>query len=73
MTVEQLDIYTEKINFDPLQKFLCKVDQSFHCKWQNKKLAEEKWKWKSLSCVWLSVTPRTMQSIEFSRPEYERG
>ena len=28
------------------------------------------WKWKSLSCVWLFAT---MQSIEFSRPEYWSG
>ena len=27
-------------------------------------------KWKSLSPVWLFVTPRTIQSMEFSRPEY---
>ena len=25
--------------------------------------------WKSLSCVWLFVTPWTVQSMEFSRPE----
>ena len=35
--------------------------------------AEWKWKWKSLSCVWLFVTPWTMQFIEFSRPEYWNG
>ena len=29
--------------------------------------------WKSLSCVWLFVTPRTIQSMEFSRPEYWSG
>ena len=28
------------------------------------------WKWKSLSCVWLFVTPWTTQSRGFSRPEY---
>ena len=28
------------------------------------------WKWKSLGCVWLFVTPWTIQSMEFSRPEY---
>ena len=32
-----------------------------------------KWKWKLLSCVWLFVTPRTIQSMEFSRPEYWSG
>ena len=26
------------------------------------------WTWKSLSCVWLFVTPWTIQSTEFSRP-----
>ena len=29
--------------------------------------------WKSLSCVRLSATPWTIQSMEFSRPEYWRG
>ena len=33
----------------------------------------EKWKWKSLSCVWLFVTSWTIQSMEFSRPEYWSG
>ena len=32
-----------------------------------------KWKGKSLSCVWFSVTPWTMQSVEFSRSEYWSG
>ena len=32
-----------------------------------------KWKCKSLSCVWLFVTPWTIQAIEFSRPEYWSG
>ena len=31
------------------------------------------WKWKSLSCVQLFVTPWTIQSMEFSRPEYCSG
>ena len=31
-----------------------------------------KWKWKSLSCVWLFATPWTLQSMEF-RPEYWSG
>ena len=30
-------------------------------------------KWKSLSCVHLFVTPWTIQSMEFSRPEYWSG
>ena len=29
--------------------------------------------WKSLSRVWLFVTPRTIQFMEFSRPEYWSG
>ena len=33
----------------------------------------EKWKWKSLSRVRLFATPRTMQYMEFSRPEYWSG
>ena len=55
MIMEQLDMYMEKINFDPLQKILFKADQSSQYKRQNKKLAEGKWM--SLSCVWLFVTP----------------
>ena len=31
------------------------------------------WKWKSLSRVWLFATPWTIQSMEFSRPEYWSG
>ena len=31
------------------------------------------WKWKSLSHVQLFATPRTIQSMEFSRPEYWSG
>ena len=31
------------------------------------------WKWKSISCVRLSVTSWTVQSMEFSRPEYWSG
>ena len=30
-------------------------------------------KWKSLSPVWLFVTPQTIQSMEYSRPEYWSG
>ena len=30
-------------------------------------------KWKLLSCVWLFVTPWTIQSMEFSRPEHWSG
>ena len=36
-------------------------------------LCDLKWKWKLLSCVWLFVTPWTIQSMEFSRPEYWSG
>ena len=31
------------------------------------------WKWKSLICVWLFVTPWTIQSVEFFSPEYRSG
>ena len=34
---------------------------------------KRKWKWNSLSRVWLFVTPGTMQSMEFSKPEYWSG
>ena len=30
-------------------------------------------KWRALSCVWLFATPWTIQSMEFSRPEYRSG
>ena len=39
--------------------------------WSWKRL--EKRKWKLLSCVRLSATPWTIQSMEFSRPEYWSG
>ena len=32
-----------------------------------------KWKWKSLSRIWLFTTPWSMQSMEFPRPEYYSG
>ena len=32
-----------------------------------------KWKWKSLSRVRFFATPWTIQSTEFSRPDYQRG
>ena len=35
--------------------------------------AEEKWKWKLFSRVQLFGTPWTIQSMEFSRPEYWSG
>ena len=35
--------------------------------------SEVKWKWKALSRVRLFVTPRTIQSMEFSRPEHWSG
>ena len=31
------------------------------------------WKWKCFSRVWLFVTPWTIESVEFSRPEYWSG
>ena len=33
----------------------------------------ESWKWKSFNCAWLFATPWTIQSLEFSRPEYWSG
>ena len=44
--------------------------------WKHRILAPDSWsevKWKLLSCVPLFATPWTMQSIEFSRPEYWSG
>ena len=37
-----ISMYMEKINFDPLQRILFKVDQSSQYKCQNKKRAEGK-------------------------------
>ena len=34
---------------------------------------DNKWKWKSLSRVQLFVTPRAIQSMEFSRQEHWNG
>ena len=34
---------------------------------------QRKWKWKSLSRVWLFMTPWTIEFMEFSRPEYWSG
>ena len=36
-------------------------------------LTQFQFQWKSLSRVWLFVTPWTIQSMEFSRPEYWSG
>ena len=41
--------------------------------WFNICIDCEKWKWKSLSHVQLFETPWTIQSLEFSRPEYWSG
>ena len=40
---------------------------------QSHKQGNRKCKWKSLSCVQLFATPWTIQSMEFSRPEYWSG
>ena len=42
------------------------------CKW-NKMYSSSKVMWKLLSCVWLFVTPWTVQSMAFSRPKYWSG
>ena len=34
------------------------------------RITNEEWKWKLLSLVWLFVTPWTIYTMEFSRPEY---
>ena len=55
--VAQCDLYKEYKNWE-VQVLFC---------------FPEKWKWKSLSRVWLFATPCTIQSMEFSRPEYWSG
>ena len=42
----------------------------YECYCESEKVKAKKWKWKSLSVVRLFVTPWTIQSVEFSRPEY---
>ena len=39
----------------------------------SRKCHERRWKWKLLSHIQLFVTPWTIQSMEFSRPEYWSG
>jgi len=51
-----------KIKFHPC---LCMLSSNFHETFP--------WKWKSLSCVRLFVTPWTTESMEFSRPECWNG
>ena len=41
--------------------------------WGKRELTKIQRKLKSLSCVWHFVTPWTIQSMEFSRPEYWSG
>ena len=48
-----------------LLRVLCMVQPGLHEKW--------KWRWKLLSRVRLFATAWTMQSMEFSRPEYWSG
>ena len=43
------------------------VNKSMWCAEVKRK---RKWKWKSLSSIQLFATPWTIQSVEFSRPEY---
>ena len=38
--------------------------------WKESHDKSRKWKWKSLSHIWIFVTTWSIQSMEFSRPEY---
>ena len=55
--------------------YFCFIDYAtaFDCLDHNKLWKILKWKWKSLSHVQLFATPWTIQSMEFSRPEYWSG
>ena len=44
-----------------------------HCRMKDSSSRFWKWKWQSLSRVWLFATPWTIQSMEFSRQEYWSG
>ena len=46
------------------------ISETKHSCWQR---FEEYVKWKLLGCVWLFAIPWTIQSMEFSRPEYWNG
>ena len=65
--VPYFDIFGNQLNHtstmfgESTSLYICRSDHS------------EKLKWKSLSGVWLFVTPWTIQSMEFSRPEYWSG
>ena len=61
-------------------KFLIHSSPSFSLPWQpvcslglSVSVLWSEVKWKSLSHVWLFVTPWTVQPMEFSRPEYWSG
>ena len=43
------------------------------CPDKRRRLGHKQEKWKSLSRVWLFVTPWTIRSMEFSRPQYWSG
>ena len=51
---------------------LAKTRSGAHCG-SDHELLIAKWKWRSLSRVWLFVTPWTIEFMEFSRPEYWSG
>ena len=66
---------SDRLYFLGLQKSLQMVTAAMKLK-DTCSLEEKLWKtrrWKSLSCVWLFATPWTIQSVEFSRPEYWSG
>ena len=60
---------TSGTTFASFKLFFC----SFLTSLRRHRIEESKWKWNLLSGVRLFVTPLTIQSMEFSRPEYWSG
>ena len=64
--INRLWLFINKRNIQLLQRICCMQDTAIELYLIIRIL----WKWKLLSRVWLSLTPWTIQSMEFSRPEY---
>ena len=80
---EEMDSHSLSPVFKLVWKVLSQVDGGYPwydvmkmtlwlCDFPTQSLYESE-KWKLFSGVWLFVTPRTIKSMEFSRPEYWSG
>ena len=79
---QELQVFLQPIVCKFFRSLLYSICQATH--WRPAQIQAEKeqisckshsqWtEWKLLSCVWLFVTPWTLQFMEFSRPEYWTG